>query len=42
MLTDVLVIFAFTVLLPCIIYGIFHEDELVEFESRFHGSKDQA
>lgn len=43
MLTDVLVILAFTVLLPCIVYGIFHEEELVEWEERvLHGHKDQA
>ena len=43
MFTDVLVILAFTVLLPCIVYGIVHEDELVELEERlFHGSKDQV
>lgn len=33
-LTDVMCILAFTVLLPCIIYGIFHEEELIEFEDR--------
>ena len=34
MIAGLLGIFGFCVLLPMIIWGIFHEDELIEFENR--------